>query len=47
MNHNESGLSAFSVEDKSEYIEDAVFKLNKDVKRRIMLLDGPGKFNFF
>ena len=46
MNHNEGGLSEFSAEDKSEYIEETDFKMNKDVRRRMKLLAGPGELNF-
>merc|ERR1719495_2598562 len=39
-------LLPYTENDKSRFIEIEHFRMSKDVRRRIMLLAGPGKFNF-
>ena len=39
-------LLPYTENDKSRFIEIEHFRMSKDVKRRIMLLSGPGKFNY-
>merc|ERR1719350_1249005 len=43
-----SGIQSlpYSEEDKSKYVEAESFRMNNEVKRRLMLLAGPGEFNF-